>query len=160
MKVILGSNDFFGVPFPLVLVDRFFHIYEDGGRLNLDVFRWDEETRAAIYEVRAGQPLEDSISTNPTAIITFTRAEDGRFLYKFRPKPGISQIFGIVPVDRELEVAIGDRDLVVKDGGHPVATLVRNQFTGLPIGIQVRADGSIAIGVNWLPPGMQLARRS
>ena len=26
MKVILGSNDFFGVPFPLVLADRFFHM--------------------------------------------------------------------------------------------------------------------------------------
>jgi hypothetical protein len=31
VDVQLGGNDFFGVPFPLVLADRFFHIYSHRG---------------------------------------------------------------------------------------------------------------------------------
>jgi len=158
MKVILGSNDFFGVPFPLVLADRFFHIYGTARGFTLDVFRWDEQAGEAVYEVRAGQPQSSNMSTNPTGIVTFSEPDTGTFLYKFRPKPGISQIFGRVPVNEEFEVRISDRRITVMANDTNICTLERNQFSGLPIGIQVGADGSIGIGVSRLPEGMVLSR--
>ena len=158
MNVNLGSNDFFGVPFPLVLADRFFHIYLTPSGFKLDLFRWDEELEQPIYEVKASEPLADNISTNPTGIVTFSEPTSGTFKYKFRPKPGVSQIFGKVPVDKEFEVLINDRMITVMAANNNICTLQRNQFSGLPIGIQVGADGSIAIGVNRLPNGMKLIR--
>jgi len=158
MNVNLGSNDFFGVPFPLVLADRFFHIYDTPSGFKLDLFRWDEETHQPIYEVKANTPLANNISTNPTGIVTFSEPTSGTFQYKFRPKPGVSQIFGKVPVDQEFEVLINDRQITVMSAGNSICTLQRNQFSGLPIGIQVGADGSMAIGVSNLPRGMMLMR--
>jgi hypothetical protein len=158
MKVNLGTNDFFGVPFPLVLADRFFHIYAITSGLKLDIFRWDEQAEKPIYEVKESTPLAENISTNPTGIITFSEPITGTFLYKFRPKLGISQIFGKVPIDEEFEVRINDHRIIVMIGSTERCTLERNQFSGIPIGIQVGADGSIAIGVNRLPKGMVLVR--
>lgn len=157
MQPVLGSN-YFGVPFPLVLADRFFHIYSDGPGFKIDVFRWDPGTKSATYEVRASRPLNDAIATNPTGIVTFI-GDGNSFLFKFRPKPGVSQIFGHVPVDDELQVHITDRELRVMRGQTPIATLVQNTFSGMPIGVQVYADGSIAMGVNQLPKGMRLSPR-
>lgn len=160
-NVELGTNDFFGVPFPLVLADRFFHMYPaDDGRFNIDVFRWDEAQRQPVYEVRGGKPLRQNIETNPTGIITFAQEVTGAFLFKFRPKPGVSQIFGRVPVEGEVEVRITDHLLAVTRGGQNVATFQRNAVSGCPIGIQVWVDGSIAFGVNRLPDGMMLVRRA
>lgn len=158
MKVILGSNDFFGVPFPLVLADRFFHIYGTARGFALDVFRWDEETKQPVYEVRASQPQSGNIGTNPTGIVTFSEPSTGTFLYKFRPKPGVSQIFGKVPMNEEFEVRISDLRITVMADDTNICTLERNEFVGLPIGIQVGADGSIGIGVSRLPDGMVLSR--
>jgi hypothetical protein len=159
-NVELGTNDFFGVVFPLVLADRFFRIYADGARFNLDVFRWDETAQRATFEVVRGQPLQANIASNPTGIVTFAHETTGAFLFKFRPKPGISQIFGQVPVQDEISVRITDHLLAVMRGGQSIATLTRNSFSGFPIGIRVGADGSVGIGVNWLPPGMTLVRRA
>jgi hypothetical protein len=157
MPVQLGSNDFFGVPFPLVLADRFFHIYSQNGRLTIDVFRWDPESKAATYEVKESKPQTKNIETNPTGIVTFGE-ESGGFLFKFRPKPGISQIFGHVPVEDEIAVHINDRSIRVNRGENTMATLERNQFSGMAIGIQVSADGSMGIGVSRLPEGMTITR--
>jgi hypothetical protein len=158
--VDLGGNDFFGVPFPVVVADRFFHIYEDGhGRFSIDVFRWDEALQLPTYEVRASMPLRDNIDTNPTGIVTFAQEGSGVFLFKFRPKPGVSQIFGHVPVEGEVTVRITDRELIVMRGDQRVATFRSNTVSGFPIGIEVGADGSIGVGVNRLPDGMVLVRR-
>ncbi len=154
--VNLGGNNFFGVPFPVVVADRFFHIYDDGGQMAIDVFRWDESEQRPVYEVRASEPLADNINTNPTGIVTFTHEESGAFLFKFRPKPGVSQIFGRIPAQDEVAVRVTDHDLKVSRSGVPIVTIARNQFSGLPIGIRVEADGSVGIGVNWLPEGMTL----
>jgi len=158
MKINLGNNDFFGVPFPLVLADRFFNIYEIPSGFKLNIFRWDEQAKRAIYEVKESVPLTDNINTNPTGIITFSEPTTGTFLYKFRPKPNISQIFGKVPIDEEFVVRINDHKIVVMAGNTERCTLERNQFSGMPIGIQVGVDVSIAIGVNRLPEGMVLIR--
>lgn len=87
MNVTIGANDFYGVPFPLVLADRFFHIYAADTGFKLDIFRWDEQEKQPIYEVKDSVPLADNIETNPTGIITFGEPTTGNFLYKFRPKP-------------------------------------------------------------------------
>lgn len=107
-----------------------------------------------------GKPLKANIASNPTGIVTFAHETTGAFLFKFRPKPGVSQIFGQVPVVGEVAVRITDHVLEVMRGDQPVATLVRNSFSGFPIGIRVGVDGSVGIGVNWLPPGMTLVRRA
>jgi len=158
MNVILGTNDFFGVPFPIVLADRFFHIYAKMTGFKLDVFRWDEQTKQPIYEVKDSTPLDNNISINPTGVITFSEPTSGTFLYKFRPKPAVSQIFGKVPVDKDFEVRINDHRITAMAANTEICTLERNQFTEMPIGVQVGADGSIAIGVNKLPEGMTLRR--
>jgi hypothetical protein len=158
VQPIIGSNLFYGVPFPLVLADRFFHIYHDGGKgFKIDVFRWDPGARAATYEVRGSAPLQEEIAANPTGIVTFN-GTGGEFQFKFRPKPGVSQIFGHVPIQDELTAQINDRQIRVIWAGIPRATLERNTMSGMPIGIQVHADGRIAIGVNRLPDGMVLPR--
>ncbi len=144
----------------------FFHIYPYEQRFNLDVFRWDEETKAPVYEVLGGQPLAENIDTNPTGIVTFAHPDAGTFLYKFRTKPGISQIFGRVPIDKDIEVRITDRAIEVREAIDgvidyeipPKCKFERNQFLGLRIGIQVHADGSITMGSNDLPEGMILER--
>lgn len=158
MSVMLGTNDFFGVPFPLVLADRFFHIYSTTSGLKLDIFRWDETSKQPTYEVKGSKPLTDNIATNPTGIVTFSEPTTGTFLYKFRPKLGISQIFGRIPVNNEFDVKINDHLIEVVINGKKACTLQRNQFTGMPIGIQIHADGSIGMGVNRLPEGMILRR--
>lgn len=158
MNVILGTKDFFGVPFPLVLADRFFHIYSIQASFKLDIFRWDEERKRPVYEVKESTPIPDNINTNPTGIITFSEPTTGAFIYKFRPKPGVSQIFGKVPMDKDFEVIINDHRIIVMAATTKLCTLEKNQFAGLPIGIQVGADGSIAIGVNRLPEGMLISR--
>jgi len=158
MSIILGTNDFFGVPFPLVLADRFFHIYSTVSGFKLDIFRWDETSKQPTYEVKDSKPLTDNITTNPTGIVTFGEPTTGTFLYKFRPKPGISQIFGKIPVDNEFDVRINDHLIEVEVNGKTACTLQRNQFVGMPIGMQVYVDGSIGIGVNKLPEGMSLQR--
>jgi hypothetical protein len=160
MTISLGTNDFFGVPFPLVLADRFFHLYSTASDFRLDIFRWDEQAEKPIYEVKESEPLIDNINTNPTGIVTFTEPVSGSFLYKFRPKAGISQIFGKVPVNKEFEVRINDHEIVVMSDDREVCTLRKNMFVGVPIGIQVGADRSIAIGVNRIPNGMKLIRRT
>jgi hypothetical protein len=158
LKIKFGTNDFFGVPFPLVLADRFFHMYEDlQGKMTLDVFRWDDEKQEPFYEVEASKPIEENIETNPTGIITFGEA-DGGFLFKFRPRPGVSQIFGRVPIKDELHAHINDHKLHVMRGDQSIVTLERNQFTGFAIGVKVEADGSVGIATNALPAGMQLQR--
>ena len=158
MNVILGTNDFFGVPFPLVLADRFFHIYSTTSGLKLDIFRWDETSKQPTYEVKGSRPLTDNIAANPTGIVTFSEPTSDTFLYKFRPKPGISQILGRIPVDKEFDVRINDHAIEVEVCGKRACTLQRNQFVGMPIGIQIYADGSIGMGVNELPQGMTLKR--
>jgi hypothetical protein len=157
VMVTLGSNNFEGVPFPLVLADRFFHIYPvtDGSQYGLDVFRWDEASTTAVYEVKGSKPVAENIDTNPTAIVTFGAA-DGSFLFKFRPKPGVSQIFGKVPVSDMIDVRINDKSLRVCRGEVVLAELTTNTFSGCSIGVMVGADCSISMGVNWLPAGMVL----
>jgi hypothetical protein len=158
MNIMLGTNDFFGVPFPLVLADRFFHIYATATGLKLDIFRWDEITKQPTYEVKASKPLIDNITSNPTGIIMFSEPVTGTFLYKFRPKPGVSQIFVKIPVNNEFNVRINDHQINVTVNDKSTCTLEKNQFRGMPIGIQIHADGSMGIGVNKLPVGMILTR--
>jgi len=158
MNITLGTNDFFGVPFPLVLADRFFHVYVAASGLKIDIFRWDETTKQPTYEVKASKPLNDNITSNPTGVITFSEPTTGTFLYKFRPKPGISQIFGKIPVNNEFDVTINDQRIDVTVNGKSRCMLERNQFRGMPIGIQIHADGSMGMGVNILPAGMILSR--
>jgi hypothetical protein len=159
MAVNIGNNFFFGVPFPVVVADLFFNIYPAGKRFSVDIFRWDDKAKTATYEVKASQPLKENIESNPTGIVTV--ADDaGTFLFKFRPKPGVSQIFGKIPATGEIEVRVSDRSITVTREGKPMATLERNQFSGMPIGVQVFADGGLAIGVNALPEGMRLVKAS
>ncbi len=157
--VVLGTNDFFGVPFPLVVGDRFFHLYrDDRGRMLVDVFRWDENAATATYEVVGSVPQDTSSITNPTGVVTFVE-DDGGFLFKFRPREGASQLFGQVPAG-ERDVLINDQEIRVMRGGTVEATFVGNSITGCLVGLHLRTDGGMAFASNALPKGMRLERRS
>lgn len=154
--VQMGSNSFDGVPFQLVVGDRYFHVYSEGGGTLLDVFRWDDATRSASYEVKASVSLTSNIETNKSGIVTFGD-DHGKFLFKFRPHANQSQIFGSVPGAGEMDVHITDTTLDVRLNGRDIlVNAQRNQISGCMIGVLVKDDGSVAIGSNQLPPGMTL----
>jgi hypothetical protein len=158
-KVDLGSNDFYGVPFPLVIGDRYVHVYAgtDGAK-KIDVFRWDAESGTAEYEVLASVPVSAGAKSNPSGIVTFV-AEDGGFLFKFRPDPDKAQLFGDIPAAGDLRIRLRDDFLAVLNAdGTPRVTFSRNSITGMAIGIRVGADGSVGMGSNALPAGMRLVR--
>lgn len=152
-RINLGTNDISGCLFALAVGDRFFHIYEHDGKLTADVFRWDEASRTPRWEVKGGEPQQDNITTNPTGIVTYGHEDTGAFLFKFRPKTGVSQIFGKVPVDEEMEVRITDRRITVCKTGEEFAHLDHNQIAGSPVALSVGADWSVAMGAG-LPEGM------
>jgi hypothetical protein len=95
---MIGENDFFGVPFPLVLADRFFHAYCSSGGYKLDVFRWDEESQQAVYDMKDSVIQVDEVGAKPTGTVEFSEPAEGTILYQFRPRPGISRISGKVPI--------------------------------------------------------------
>jgi hypothetical protein len=115
-------------------------------------------SRTAIYEVSASEPVESSAALNRRGIVTFIR-EDGGFLFKFRPGPDRSQLFGTIPGPHDLSVRFRDHEVIVLRGGEPVATFQSNMFVNLPIGIEVADDGSIGMGVASLPAGMNVERQ-
>ena len=158
MSIVLGKDDYFGVPFPLVLADRFFHIYSTASGFKLDIFRWDEASKEPVYEVKASKPLDDNINSNPNGVTTFDEPTPGTFLYKSRPNPEISQSSGKLSVNNEFDVKITDRLIDVTVNGIKVCTFQSNQFKGTPIGMQIRADGTMGVGVNKLPEGMTITR--
>jgi len=169
MECILCGRDFFGVPFPLVLGDRFFHVYKNGNGFGLDVFRWDEDKKRAVYEVKSSSLVDEGAGANTTAVGSFHKAGETGFLYTFRPKPGVPRILGKVPSGGEFEAHINDRRVVVRAARwnderhaewHDLCVLERNQLHGPAIGIQVGVDNSVGIGVNSLPEGMVFAGRS
>ncbi len=147
----LGSNRFHGVLYPVVINDRYFRVYEGkDNRTTLDVFRWDPTTEQRKYEVKAGQPLDDMATTNPTGIITFGTDDTG-FLFKFRPDSASSHIFGGIPAADGVTVRITDRELHVSAGERVIVTLSRNSISNCAIGIHITPDG-IGMGSNALPP--------
>jgi hypothetical protein len=157
-KVDLGSNDLYGVPFPLVVGDRYVHVYTgSGGAMKIDVFRWNAESETAEYEDLASVPVAPGAKSNATGIVTFV-SEDGGFQFKFRPDPDKAQLFGDVPAG---DVTVRLRDdfvAVLNPDGTPRVTFSRNSMAGVAIGIRVGANGSVGMGSNALPAGMLLAR--
>jgi hypothetical protein len=158
MNIVLGKDDYFGVPFPLVLADRFFHIYSTASGFKLDIFRWDEESKEPVYEVKASKPLDDGIDSNPDGVTTFDEPTPGNFLYKFRPKREAAQIPRKKQVNIAFDVKINDRLIDVTVNGDKVCTFQSNQFQRTTIGIQIHADGAMGVGVKKLPDGMTLTR--
>lgn len=134
--VIIANNTFVDVEYPLVLVDRYFHFEEVDGRLIPDVFRWDNEAQERIYEVKGGVPIDAAFTTNPTGIVTVS-SQDGDFLYKLRPKPGVSQIFGRVPAQHTWEVRVTDRILTILRDGQATGLVGSNTFRGMRVGIGI-----------------------
>ncbi|MFS0884406.1 hypothetical protein [Aeromicrobium sp. 179-A 4D2 NHS] len=157
-SIQIGSNAFNGVPFPLVLGDRYFHIYEVDGSLKVDVFRWIPAFKSAVYEVVSSVPIAERIESSPNGDVLFT-SENGSFAYKFRPNPQKSQLFGKIPVTDELSVELKDRALRVYRDGEVMVDASNNTFVGCAIGILIDADGNVALGVSDLPDGMELTVR-
>ncbi|WP_269305758.1 hypothetical protein [Aeromicrobium sp. HA] len=157
-SIQIGSNAFNGVPFPLVLVDRYFHIYELDGSLKVDVFRWIPAFKTAVYEVVSSVPVAERIESNPNGDVLFT-SENGSFAYKFRPDPEKTQLFGKIPVTDELSVELKDHALRVYRDGALMVDASNNSFVGSAIGILIDAEGNVAFGVSALPDGMDLTVR-
>jgi hypothetical protein len=159
MDIMISSKDVYGAPFPLVLADRFFHIYKGQSGIQVDIFRWDEKSKTAAYEVKGGITNAFEMSQNPTGIVSLSEPNKGTFIYKFRAKPGVVQILGKAPVKDNFEAIINERQILVMRGDNLLCSLETDQFAGRQIGIQVFADGTIKTGVNTLPEGMTLVRK-
>ncbi|RPJ59678.1 MAG: hypothetical protein EHM12_06740 [Dehalococcoidia bacterium] len=157
IPIIIGNLDYFGVPLPLVLADRYFHIPKTAFGFNVDIFRWDEEIRQHKYEVKYGRPVPENIDTNPNAIVSYKQIIPDMFIYKFQAKPDITQIDGKRTVRKEFWVKIDKSGIIVMVDNITIASFTRNQVEG-PIGLKVNADGSYVIGVAALPDGMELKR--
>ncbi len=158
MSVTVGENDVFGVPFPLVLGDRFFHVYSSRYGYKLDVFRWDEIKQQVYYDMKDSVIQVDEDSTDPSGIVEFSEPTTGTILYKFRRHPSASRISGKVPLDAEFEVKVNDSSIVVFVNGQQIAHMEKNTVTGTMIGLFIGADGSFAMGSDKLPDGMTLER--
>jgi hypothetical protein len=158
MNVIIGKDDFFRIPFPLVIGDRFFHVYNEGSVFKLDIFRWDESAKQPVYEVIADQPQTSNLETNPTGIVSFSQPTAGKFLYKFRPKPGVSRVAGKVPTDVKIDAEISNHDIKVSGSGVKSHRLSWYKLQGCAIGMYVGVDGSFHMGLRNLPDGMVLIR--
>lgn len=157
MPIVIGSLDYFGVPFPLVLADRFFVVYKSAFGFNVDVFRWDPELKQHVYEVMYGKPVTENIDASPNGAITFRQITPKLFIYKFRARQDIPQIYGKVPTGKEFVVKIDEREIRVLLDNIQLASFTRNQTEG-PLGLVVNADGSYVFGGDRLPAGMELKR--
>lgn len=157
MKVSFKNTDFFGVPFPVVLADRYFKVYENEIGLTLDVIRWDPAAGDGVYEVLKGRENAQELRDNPTGIINFDM-QGGAFVFKFSPKPGVSSINGKAPVNGEWSVRISDRDVTVLKDGTVVQSLARGQSGDAMIGIQINADGTVESQGGSLPDGLEVER--
>ena len=156
MPIVIGNFDYFGIPFPLVLGDRFFHIFKTSYGFNLDIFRWDEKSRYHTYEVINGNPVPENITWNPNGVITFKQISPKLFIYKLLLKPIV--ISGKTPLNnKEFVVKIDDHEITVIIDNATFATFMKNQVEG-PIGLKVGMDGSHVLGVSKLPEGMVLKR--
>jgi hypothetical protein len=158
MFVMIGENDFFGVPFPLVLANRFFHVYRSSSGYKLDVFRWDEESQQTVYDMMDSVIQVDEVGAKPTGTVKFSEPAEGVILYQFRPRPGIYPMFGKVPIKGEFEVRINNQSIIVSIDGNQIAELDNNTATGSIIGLFIGADGSFKMGSDRLPDGMTLVR--
>lgn len=152
--VTLGSNQFDGVAYPLVINDRYFQLHDGpAGRVTLDVFRWDSTASQRRYEVKAGRPVDTQATTNATGIVSFGTDETG-FLFKFRPDNATSHIFGRIPTEDGVAVHINDRELHLSAGIRDIATLTSHTIRGCAIGLHITPDG-LRIGSNMLPPELR-----
>ena len=158
MKVQFKSSDFFGVPFPVVIADRYFKIYENEIGLTVDVIRWDPERQDGVYEVQRGRNNAAEMSGNPTGLVSLDM-KGGAFIFEFSPRPGVARINGKAPINENWTVRIDDHEVAVLRGGSVMQTLGRRaQASNAMIGIQVGADGVIETGVDSLPAGLEVER--
>jgi hypothetical protein len=157
MPIIIGNIDYYGVPFPLVLVDRYFNITKTAFGFNLDIFRWDEIAKQHYYEVLYGKPVQENLNDNPNAFVSYKQISTNIFVYKFKVKPGIFEIQGRNNINKEICAKIDKNEIVTMINNEKIATFYKNQVEG-PIGLKVYADGSSTLGIGSLPDGMEIKR--
>ena len=157
MSVAVGNFDYFGMPFPLVLGDRYFHLFKTSFGFNVDIFRWDYKSKRQTYEVINGQPIPENITWNPNAAVIFKQITPKLYIYKLQAKPGVAEIAGKVPLNKEFAAKIDENEIGVIVDNNVIVTLRRNQVEG-PIGLAAALDGSFILGVSKLPDGMVLKR--
>lgn len=157
----VGGNEFENVLFPLVYHHRYFAVeYREDEHL-FTTFLVDGGE--AYVEVLKNEPHENpqtDVKKSAAGIITVSDKETGRFLYKIRPGSDASTVFGSIKgQDEDQEIRIDDQKIEVGSpdprADEPQLTMENNQFYGLSVGVQVKEDGSIAIGGSQLPPALR-----
>ena len=157
MSITIGSVDYFGVPFPLVIGDRFFHIPKNSFGFNIDVIRWDSESKLHVYEVLNGRSVIPNVTWNSNATVSYKQVTPKLFIYKFLPRPGINQISGKTPINKEFVAKIDENEITVIVDNITLTAFKKHQVEG-PIGLKVDVDGSYILGISKLPDGMILKR--
>lgn len=157
MSITVGNLDYFGVLFPVVVADRYFHIPKTAFGFNVDIFRWDEIKREHHYEVMYGRPVTENINGSPNATISYRQITPGIFIYKFQAKPGITQICGKKTINKEICIKVDKQEIAVLIDNIKKVSFTANLVEG-PIGLKVHADGNYVLGVGKLPDGMDIKR--
>ncbi|HQQ14559.1 MAG TPA: hypothetical protein PK764_03410 [Deltaproteobacteria bacterium] len=142
----VGGNKFQNVAIPLIFLDRYFLVESVNGEDLWTVFAFKDGE--PIIEILRNKPQNNPISnvvTNPSGIITVTEPSAGAFLYKVRPGSNNSSIFGSIR-GNETEIRISDREIKVGTN-----VFQNNIILGMPVGIHVMKDGSIAMGAQFPP---------
>lgn len=141
-----GGNEFTAFSVPLAFEGRYF-ILEPGDPPLISVVQ--EYKGEPVFEVIRNEPVENQLSlVTKTAVGVVTVSDKtGKFLYKVRPYSETSVVFGKIG-GGEISARITDKKIQVAG-----STIENNVFDGVMVGLEIRADGTWAIGAP-IPPAL------
>ena len=139
----VGGNLFLGVPFPVVIGDRYIHIGTEvvTGTPLVDVYRWDRSRSRLVAEVLRGRLVSGA---SPVTAMPVAGAGAVRLSINSERDSIVGYASG--GVDPRTVIARPDR-IEVLAGDRIVAEIAGGSFVGLPIGV-ILDDRGLGIGAS------------
>lgn len=145
-EALIGSNQFYGVPFPIAIGDRYIHVAQrPDGSMTVQAFRWDPDTRTVEEET-----LEQTDPDAPLTILPVAGHGGVRLIAR------AAAVEGYVTNDSEAVAytILLQRDrIIIMRGDTTVAEFQDNTIVGVEVGIRIDADG-VSLGGS-LPEGFE-----
>jgi hypothetical protein len=150
-----GGSKFARCSVPFAFRGRYFIVEGEGDQTTVSVVV--SEGGSPVFEMLRNEPggsSTASVSHGEAGVVTVTDAVSGEFLYKVRPGPQASIVFGTVQWP-ELEARVDDERIVVRGKqGEEVVDIIKATnctFDGVGAGVLVGQDGKISMGAP-VPP--------